>query len=75
MKLDAQAMQISNDDEGKVNPDGTHAASAWTFRDGEQLDKHLAGLADKKHPFASLSAGDKSAALDIANEARKQIES
>ena len=54
--------------------DDAGTQSRWHMQ-GDQLEKHLRGVDGRDHPFKSVPPGDLSAARDIANEARKQIES
>lgn len=57
--------QISDADEGRVNANGTPAASSWSVN-ADQLGKHLRGIATAAHPWKNASPGDKSAAADAA---------
>jgi hypothetical protein len=58
----------------KPNPDGSAGVTQWDVK-ADQVQKHMRGIADASHPFAGMSAGDKSAALDAANETAKQAAS
>lgn len=54
------------DDEGN--------ASRWGM-EGDQIEKHMQGMGTAGHPFKGVKKGDLSAARDMANESRKQLES
>lgn len=47
---------------------------SWSMQ-GDQLEKHMRGIDDATHPFKAVPRGELSAARDMANEAKKQIES
>lgn len=72
MKANVDQLQVNDADEGKQNPDGTPAISSWSFRDADQMEKHLRGIDDAGHPMRKLSKGDRSAIRDAANEYQKQ---
>lgn len=75
MKLNTDALEVSNADEAKQNPDGSPAVDRWSFADPDQLGKFMVGAGKAAHPCRTLSKGDKTAAADMANDFRKQRES
>lgn len=54
--------------------EGDGNVARWNMQ-GDQIEKHMRGIDDAGHPFNKAKRGDLSAARDMANDARKQIES
>lgn len=59
---DASVTVVKTDDNG--------GQAVWDLTP-EQVGKHMRGIDKQAHPFASLSPGDKSAALDAAAQTAK----